>query len=1622
MYRPQGDTWMSDTTMLILPLLLGVLQARGLIRSLAGGSGSESTLGCPASQDHLKVHLRPSQSCSILSNAPWYLQAQKILKFHGWKCGEDFLEGQELQYRHGAREGDREFRGPNSSLKRRKRGASGEQAEGLVRISMLSLEGAPSEIAAEAAADASTGRGRAKCAAIEYLEGFKGGVGYLRRTGGIMEGRRRSRVVAADSAVISVCFAVFLLVGGCCRLRKRRHCEPAHTRASTRGPTAVVVTPRSMRSCLAPALPPPPLEGGQKTPPGEAGESAERLAPAATAALRAIIDRSHDVRPVQAGEGGPSRGISREPLGAATSSADVVACCPTSEDSGTLATQGGGEEDLSLRSFLSRQLLVWGPEQQALLPDSCVLLIGAGGAAVEAAKCLLQSGVGRVLLADPEPPSPAERAANFAVAEHSAAACEKQSAALPLDADATAASSQCSEEPAIQLAKHPELPREPLKGQLPPKRDTLTRAAVACGALRRVAAPYARVSEVSLQQQAGEAAPAWRMRVLQLLEQVDVLLLCDRPLQQKLFFASLARELRISKRRLPQGSLDRQQRSAGPLVVAVCTAGLTGRIAVDFGDFCFSGVNEEAALAALLQKHAQSQEQQREQLQKPHAAEATSVSFPPLSEALSLQGEGLCASQQSERAVIGEEQQCLTAAFEALDAEEAGTLPENNDAERVSDGIGAQAALDLESPEAPSDVGSLRSWNASRAAKAGELAVLMAKGSRGHLAPIAAAMGAFAAQETLKGLTRRYPPLQRPFPTEGFAEHGAPADSPVASAGADDAAIDATVLPSPWAGQQQLLGEELQRHLNHMRVLLVGAGAIGCEVLKNFALMGISTQCPGRKTGTRDSNSTARSHSCNSRCSATSSSSARGGLIAALRKAYRDLRRRRELSGSEAAARASGTSAAAAGGLCEAKHCPGGLLSVMDGDVVEVSNLSRQVLFSFSSLQQPKASAAAAAAARLSSCMQLQAFPLMLTPETLRKLPSMFFQQQDLIVAALDSVEARLYVDALCLLHARPWVEAGTLGLRGHSQSLVPHLTEPYGAAAATAGAPSLAAVPLCSVRGTPTAPLHAVHWASAVLHQTFRGDLAAAHLLLQQLVEQHTHPSVDRPEGVSALDGPPFAASPDASEASSDALQHPKWQQGQSQQHRCRLGAGVVPLSPAHLLLVSWALSLFDVLFDNGGQQQGDLHGSPSTVEDAWGAREASSSQKQQPLSADPTDTDVLDFIAAAGQLLATALHLEQAALPGGVAASASAEAAAAALRQQQAEELLLRGGGVGPWSRQSVSNALKQLLQARHERTAGATVGTTLASGKAARGIADLYSAAEALTRAVSAAAKRPDSPPLRPPGLPSLSADEAVPLRFLTAAARLRCRAFGLSPLPDPEETQQLLGRIVPATATATTLAAALACLEVYRLAALRLAGSHGMPFLAEAPPLRPPTLRFRGGRWGGQPLSPWNFFRLRLRGSTEESTRSNVSNGVDVGAVVGETEAASALTIAELVRLIETDAGVRVQSLTCEDTLLYSALEEGSALKQHYGTLTPQIAELFDTQPQPQLLPLPDPKTLLSEALQQVISMKGRSKGQQEQNRQKQQEKEQLVWAVVVISALDSAGADAPLPPLKALIKA
>ena len=45
-----------------------------------------------------------------------------------------------------------------------------------------------------------------------------------------------------------------------------------------------------------------------------------------------------------------------------------------------------------------------------------------------------------------------------------------------------------------------------------------------------------------------------------------------------------------------------------------------------------------------------------------------------------------------------------------------------------------------------------------------------------------------------------------------------------------------------------------------------------------------------------------------------------------------------------------------------------------------------------------------------------------------------FFQSQDLVVNALDNVEARRYVDGRCVTNLRPLLESGTMGAKGHVQ------------------------------------------------------------------------------------------------------------------------------------------------------------------------------------------------------------------------------------------------------------------------------------------------------------------------------------------------------------------------------------------------------------------------------------------------------------------------------------------------------------------------------------------------------------------------------------------------------------
>lgn len=109
--------------------------------------------------------------------------------------------------------------------------------------------------------------------------------------------------------------------------------------------------------------------------------------------------------------------------------------------------------------------------------------------------------------------------------------------------------------------------------------------------------------------------------------------------------------------------------------------------------------------------------------------------------------------------------------------------------------------------------------------------------ARGDLAPMAAFFGGLAAQEVLKSVSGKFHPIVQwlyfdsleslPTSTKRSEELCKPIDS-------------------RYDGQIAVFGRDFQSKLANINEFLVGAGAIGCEMLKNWALIGLATGPKGK--------------------------------------------------------------------------------------------------------------------------------------------------------------------------------------------------------------------------------------------------------------------------------------------------------------------------------------------------------------------------------------------------------------------------------------------------------------------------------------------------------------------------------------------------------------------------------------------------------------------------------------------------------------------------------------------------------------------------------------------------------------------------------------------------------
>jgi adenylyltransferase/sulfurtransferase len=114
-----------------------------------------------------------------------------------------------------------------------------------------------------------------------------------------------------------------------------------------------------------------------------------------------------------------------------------------------------------------------------------------------------------------------------------------------------------------------------------------------------------------------------------------------------------------------------------------------------------------------------------------------------------------------------------------------------------------------------------------------------------------------------------------------------------------------------------------------------------------------------------------------------------------------------------------------------------GTLGLFDSDVVELSNLQRQVLHNTPQLGRPKAESAAETLAALNPEVKFETSRVRITGENAAGILSGF----DAVVEATDNFESKFVINDACLDLQKPFATAGILALSGQALFVVPGKT-----------------------------------------------------------------------------------------------------------------------------------------------------------------------------------------------------------------------------------------------------------------------------------------------------------------------------------------------------------------------------------------------------------------------------------------------------------------------------------------------------------------------------------------------------------------------------------------------------
>ncbi|XP_058281530.1 SUMO-activating enzyme subunit 2 isoform X2 [Hylobates moloch] len=154
-------------------------------------------------------------------------------------------------------------------------------------------------------------------------------------------------------------------------------------------------------------------------------------------------------------------------------------------------------------------------------------------------------------------------------------------------------------------------------------------------------------------------------------------------------------------------------------------------------------------------------------------------------------------------------------------------------------------------------------------------------------------------------------------------------------------------------------------------------------------------------------------------------------------------------------------------------------IDLIDLDTIDVSNLNRQFLFQKKHVGRSKAQVAKESVLQFYPKANIVAYhDSIMNPDYNVE----FFRQFILVMNALDNRAARNHVNRMCLAADVPLIESGTAGYLGQVTTIKKGVTECY----ECHPKPTQRTFPGCTIRNTPSEPIHCIVWAKYLFNQLF--------------------------------------------------------------------------------------------------------------------------------------------------------------------------------------------------------------------------------------------------------------------------------------------------------------------------------------------------------------------------------------------------------------------------------------------------------------------------------------------------------------------------------------------------------